>query len=79
MENNNPDLSYRLTTFFKSSLFWRPFIGITGGAIIGFLYFYFVGCKTGSCSITSNPVNSIIFGALFGFFIAGTNSKKNTK
>ncbi len=39
------------------------------GALIGFLYYRFVGCATGACPITSNPWASIIYGALMGFMI----------
>lgn len=41
-------------------------IGIMFGAVAGFLYWKFVGCSSGSCAITSKPVNSTIYGALMG-------------
>lgn len=40
--------------------------GILFGAILGYAYYYFVGCASGSCSITSNPINSCIYGSLLG-------------
>lgn len=40
--------------------------GIIFGAIGGYLYYYFVGCASGTCAITSNPVNSTLYGALMG-------------
>lgn len=61
-----------LKDFLKSRHFWRPFLGIFIGGLAGFLYFYFVGCKTGSCAITSNPLSSIITGSVFGFFIVSS-------
>ena len=42
--------------------------GIIGG-LIGFLYYYFIGCTSGSCAITSKPINSTIYGALMGGLI----------
>lgn len=36
------------------------------GAIAGFAYYYFVGCAIGTCSITSSPINSTMYGALLG-------------
>jgi hypothetical protein len=57
--------------FFKSSYFWKPFLGIVIGGLAGFLYFYFIGCRSGSCAITSDPYNSVIFGGLAGFFFSG--------
>lgn len=41
-------------------------IGMIIGAIGGYLYYHFVGCASGSCSITSKPINSSLYGALMG-------------
>ncbi|WP_281228601.1 DUF6132 family protein [Flavobacterium aquiphilum] len=53
-------------------------IGILTGAIAGYLYYHFVGCASGSCAITSKPVNSTLYGSLLGglFFNLFTNQKK---
>lgn len=42
----------------------RIFIGILIGGILGFLYYRFVGCISGTCAITSNPIASTIYGAV---------------
>lgn len=42
------------------------FIGAALGAIAGFLYWKFVGCLTGACAITSNPIRSTIYFAIIG-------------
>lgn len=47
------------------------FIGALLGAITGFLYWKFVGCLTGTCAITSNPVRSTIYGAIMGSLLLG--------
>jgi hypothetical protein len=62
--------------FFKSARFWKTIIGIVIGATGGFLYFYFIGCKSGSCPITGNPYGSIAAGGFFGFLITGLFDKK---
>ena len=49
----------------------RPALFILGGALVGLAYYYFVGCTTGSCAITSNPVNSMIYMGLIGWLISG--------
>ena len=54
------------------------FIGILVGAAAGFLYWKYVGCLTGTCAITSSPVNSTIYFAFFGAVFFGA-FKKNTK
>jgi hypothetical protein len=54
--------------FFTSWYFWKPFIAVFTGGLGGFLYYYFVGCASGTCPITSNPYISIIWGGLIGLF-----------
>jgi len=46
-------------------------IAVIIGGISGFAYYKFIGCRSGSCPITSNPYISIIWGALLGFVISG--------
>jgi hypothetical protein len=40
--------------------------GILLGGVLGYAYFYFVGCRSGSCPITSNPMISSAYGSLLG-------------
>lgn len=57
-------------------------IGAILGAIGGFLYYYFVGCASGTCGITSSPVNSTLYFAVFGGLIANLikpETKKSTE
>jgi hypothetical protein len=58
--------------FFTSWYFWKPFIGIVTGGLAGFLYFYFIGCNSGTCAITSNPFRSMLFGGILGYLITGS-------
>lgn len=54
-------------------------VGIAIGAIAGYLYYHFVGCATGSCNITSNPLNATLYGSLMGglvFNMFVPNTKK---
>jgi len=41
-------------------------LGIVIGAIGGYLYYYFIGCNSGTCMITSKPLNSTVYGAVMG-------------
>lgn len=52
--------------------------GVSLGAIAGRCYWYFVGCASGSCAITSSPFNSSLYGAFAGG-ILGSTFKKSTK
>ncbi|MEA4815454.1 MAG: DUF6132 family protein [Lachnospiraceae bacterium] len=45
-------------------------IGALIGATLGYLYYRFIGCSTGSCPVTSNPYASSIYGAVIGFLIS---------
>jgi len=56
--------------FFKSWAFWKPLLGILLGGIGGFLIYYYVGCKTGSCAITRNPISSIVTGSVLGVLLS---------
>ncbi|WP_132053167.1 hypothetical protein [Pseudocnuella soli] len=50
-------------------------IGLALGALGGFLYWKYVGCLTGTCSITSSPVNSTLYFALLGALLVGSFEK----
>ncbi|MEY4292090.1 MAG: hypothetical protein RIQ61_467 [Bacteroidota bacterium] len=41
-------------------------IGILIGSLGGYAYYFFVGCASGTCAITSNPLNSTLYGAMMG-------------
>lgn len=41
-------------------------IGVVVGAIAGWCYWNFVGCASGTCAITSRPLNSTLYGAMMG-------------
>lgn len=54
-------------------------IGILVGGIGGFAYYYFVGCASGTCPITSNPYISVIYGALMGYLLLDMLKKKENE
>ncbi len=41
-------------------------IGIVIGALAGYAYYFYVGCASGTCAITSKPLNSTVYGAVMG-------------
>jgi phage shock protein E len=41
-------------------------LGVLLGGIVGYLYYHFIGCVTGTCAITSKPVNSTVYFAVMG-------------
>jgi len=50
-------------------------IGILIGAVGGYAYYYFVGCASGTCAITSKPLNSTLYGAIMGGTLFGDFKK----
>lgn len=52
--------------------------GVFAGAAAGYLYWQQVGCSTGHCTITSNPTNSTVYGAIMGgLFLSVFQNNKN--
>ncbi len=49
------------------------------GAAAGYIYWKQVGCVSGTCAITSKPLNSIIYGAVLGSLLLGLFKKQNKK
>ncbi len=58
--------------YLRSSAFLKPFLATLAGAILGFAYYYFVGCASGTCGITSSPYMSTLFGGFLGYFISSS-------
>ncbi|MBI4947020.1 MAG: hypothetical protein HY840_11545 [Bacteroidetes bacterium] len=53
--------------------------GAIAGSIAGYLYWQQVGCASGNCVITSNPVNSILYGMLMGGLLFSMFKKEKPK
>lgn len=54
----------------KRTMILRIILGVLVGGGLGFAYYKFVGCSTGTCPLTSNPVISTIYGAVLGVLLA---------
>ena len=54
----------------------RYFIGAVVGGLAGFFYWKYVGCLTGTCAITSKPLNSTLYFAFFGALLFGLFKKE---
>lgn len=53
-------------------------VGIIIGMFGGYLYYYFIGCSSGTCPITSNPYFSIAYGAILGYLLFSLFKRKKT-
>jgi hypothetical protein len=58
---------------------FKKIIPVFIGGIIGYVYYYFIGCNSGTCPITSNSYISTIYGAVVGliFLIPSKTKKKD--
>jgi hypothetical protein len=54
-------------------------LGAFAGAGLGYAYYYFIGCSSGTCPITSNWHISTVYGAVVGLALAFPNKKKEAK
>jgi len=61
-----------IKTVFKSWYFWKPVLSMAIGSVAGFSYYYFVGCASGTCAITSSPYMSTFWGAMMGLFLVNS-------
>jgi hypothetical protein len=56
---------------------WIKRIGfILVGLIGGYSYYYYIGCMSGTCPITSNPYISTLYGGLIGLILGLPNKKR---
>ena len=68
-----------LKKWLKNKWFRRVSLVIIG-ALLGFAYYYFIGCAHGTCPITSNPYVSTGYGSLLGLALAsGISGGKQTR
>jgi C4-dicarboxylate transporter len=54
-------------------------LGIAIGALAGYAYYFYVGCASGTCAITSKPLNSTLYGALMGGLLFNMFVKETKK
>ena len=57
----------------------KPLLFGVAGALLGFAYYYFIGCQGGTCAITSNPYISTAYGTLIGVLLGTGKSGEKEK
>lgn len=55
--------------------YWTYIAGAVIGAIAGYLYWFYIGCSSGTCPITSSPVISTLYGVLMGGLLGSFKKK----
>lgn len=66
-----------MKTFIQNNIL--AIVGVLVGALGGYLYWKFVGCNTGTCTITSSPLNSTLYGAVLGGLFLSIFKRKPKK
>ena len=59
--------------------YWPTLVGVIIGLGAGYLYWQQIGCLTGSCPITSRPLNSSLYGGLMGGLLFSMFQKEKNK
>lgn len=54
----------------------KPILFTAGGALAGLAYYYFVGCSSGTCPLTSNPWTSMAYMGFVGWLLSGVCGKE---
>ncbi|WP_372773728.1 DUF6132 family protein [Mangrovibacterium sp.] len=56
---------------------WQA-IGVSIGLIGGYLYWYYIGCTSGTCPIQANWHTSTLYGGLLGYFVGDLKKRPKT-
>ncbi len=63
--------------FLKQLTVWQKrILASFVGGIAGFAYYYYIGCVSGTCAITSDPYISTGYGMLIAALLINDTSKK---
>jgi len=61
----------KIKKWFKNKWFRRASF-VMAGALVGFAYYYFIGCSGNTCPLTSNPYTTVGYGSFLGLVLSGT-------
>ena len=60
---------------YKTKKNWLYLLGGILGGVAGYMYWFYIGCESGTCPITSSPILSIIWGTMIGALFLGMFKK----
>jgi hypothetical protein len=68
-------LKDKIAAFSAKPIWQRRMVFGFVGALGGFAYYYFIGCASGTCPISSNPYISTAYGTLMGLLVPAQKKK----
>jgi hypothetical protein len=66
----------KVKTYLAGSIWRTRILFSLLGALGGYAYYYYVGCASGTCPISSNPYVSTLYGAGMGLILTIGKGKK---
>jgi hypothetical protein len=66
----------KVKTYLAGSIWRERILFSLLGALGGYAYYYYVGCASGTCPISSNPYASTLYGAGMGLILTIGKGKK---
>lgn len=59
--------------------YFRIALSAISGAVVGYAYYYFIGCNSGHCPITSNWEYTTLYGVVMGVVLFFPTKKKKNR
>jgi len=57
-------------------ILYKKVLPVAAGALLGYAYYYYIGCVSGTCAITSNPYISTAYGGVIGLLLSFPSKRK---
>jgi hypothetical protein len=70
------NLFVQIRSYLAGSIWRKRVLFSLIGALGGYAYYYFIGCASGACPISSNPYISTAYGAGMGLILTIAERKK---
>ncbi len=72
--HNDQEKARKSSWFSPRSISSRRYLWVLGifvavGVLGGYAYYALIGCKSGTCAITSNPYMSMAWGGILGYLL----------
>lgn len=63
----------------RLTLWQKRMLAAVAGGLAGYAYYYYIGCASGTCPITSNPYISVVYGMVMAGLLVNDDAPKGTK